>query len=147
LSGARSLFPRAALEANSDEVVEQSPVRLSSTFSRRRSKQVACDNELLNLARTIENAKCPGVPVKPFDGSTLHHTSPAEDLSRFIYDRAGSLGCLPLRNSCDSSDLQSPRSLTAVAFFRFLSLPRLQPSLRPKPVGWRRPTNLGAAGS
>jgi hypothetical protein len=34
-------------------------------------KQVARDDELLDLARAVKNAKCAGVPVKPLDGGSF----------------------------------------------------------------------------
>src|SRR5687767_8675461 len=52
----------------------------------------ARDDELLDLARALENAEQPHVAVKPFDCVILHVTGAAVDLHRTVGHAAAHLG-------------------------------------------------------
>ena len=56
-------------------------------------QKVLCDDQLLDLARSVEDPKSANVSVKPFHYSTRDHTHTAKDLNCLINYCASRLGC------------------------------------------------------
>jgi hypothetical protein len=55
-------------------------------------QQIARDDQLLNLARPIEDAKCPRMPEQALDGGAADDAKSAENLHRLIDDFESGLG-------------------------------------------------------
>src|SRR5262245_50806108 len=64
----------------------------------RGSQQVARDDELLDLAGSVENAKGPGMAVQPLDDGAMQHAVATKELDGLVDYGASGLGCLPFGN-------------------------------------------------